>query len=126
MQSSRAKGYLRRSPRDPSGEVADDFLLAPDLIVEVLSPGQAPRTLVEKVEFCLKEGTRLGWVIDPQRKQVTVLAAGRSPETVTAGELDLDPVLPGARLPLLELFGWLFPPLPPEGPLPPAEGLPPK
>ena len=49
-----------RIPRDPSGAVADEFFLAPDLPIEVLSPDQDVRSLEEKLTFCVQHGCRLG------------------------------------------------------------------
>lgn len=80
--------------------------LPPDLVAEVLSPGDRPGEVLEKVAEWLKAGTRLVWVIDPDRRQVTVYRQNRSvsllrPEDVLDGE----DVLPGFSLPLAEILG---------------------
>ncbi len=46
--------------------------LAPDLVVEVLSPDDRPGELLEKVADWLKAGTRLVWVVDPMRRVARV------------------------------------------------------
>jgi Uma2 family endonuclease len=100
-----------RIPRDASGEVADEFFLAPDLEIEILSPRQSAGGLEDKLRFAASNGVRLGWLIDPARKQVTVFRPAAHAELLAAGSLDASPVLPGVTFPLTEVFGWLL--LPP-------------
>src|SRR5438128_339171 len=48
--------------RFPNDRVPDDFAtLAPDLAVEVVSPGDRPRHILDKVSEYLEAGTRLVW-----------------------------------------------------------------
>ncbi len=97
-----------RIPRAESGEVAEDFLLPPDLAVEIVSPDQDVYELVEKLSFCIHHGTQLGWLIHPNRKQVVVFRRDELPQQLPpAGVLEDPSLLPGFRLPLAELFGWL-------------------
>src|SRR5207247_9689593 len=42
--------------------------LGPDLVVEVLSPGDRPGETLAKIADWLSAGTRLVWVIDPERR----------------------------------------------------------
>ncbi len=42
--------------------------LGPDLVVEVLSPGDRPGETLAKIADWLSAGTRLVWVIDPDRR----------------------------------------------------------
>ena len=78
---------------------------APDLAVEVLSPGDALPAVEEKVRLYFLNGARLAWIVDPFEKQVYV----RQPDgSVTikllAERLDAGEVLPGFRLPVREIF----------------------
>ena len=102
--------YVRwsRIPRDASGEVADEFMLAPDLVIEILSPGQDASDLVEKLTFCIQNGVQLGWLVDPEKKRVMVFRPDRAPETLSEGVLDASPVVPGFTCRLDEMFGWLI------------------
>jgi Uma2 family endonuclease len=78
---------------------------APDLAVEVLSPGNTRREIAAKVGEYLAAGGRAVWVIDPKRRTVTVHRPGREPETLGADDLlDGGTVLPGFRLPIAEIF----------------------
>jgi Uma2 family endonuclease len=75
--------------------------LAPDLAVEVLSPGDRPGEVLAKVADWLTAGTRLVWVVDPQRRVTRVYRYDGSETLVTAeGALDGEDVLPGFSCPL--------------------------
>jgi Uma2 family endonuclease len=96
-----------RIPREPSGAVADEFFLAPDIEVEVISPKQNARTLTEKLTFCVQNGCGLGLLVDPYAETITVFRPGLPPETLIQGPLSLPPVLEGLHLTVEEVFGWL-------------------
>jgi Uma2 family endonuclease len=92
----------KRLPRVPEG-----FLeLAPDLAVEVLSPEDNPREVLDKVGEYLAAGVRLVWVIDPRASRA---ASYRSLTDVHEigldGTLDGEELLPGFRCPLSDLLG---------------------
>jgi Uma2 family endonuclease len=79
--------------------------LAPDLVIEVLSPGDSPRLVLDKVGEYLAAGTRLVWVIDPERRSAAV---HRSLTDVTRvphdGALDGEDVLPGFSCELRDIL----------------------
>jgi len=97
-----------RIPRDPSGEVGDEFFLPPDLAIEIVSPRQSAGRLEEKLSFCVQNGVRLGWLAHPKAKHIVVFRPERPPEKLTAGVLDAAPVLPGVAFSVEEVFGWLI------------------
>ena len=69
--------------------------LAPDLAVEVLSPGDRPGEVLAKVADWLSAGTRLVWVVDPERRLARVYRHDGSEAIVTEeGALDGEDVLP--------------------------------
>jgi Uma2 family endonuclease len=88
--------------REPIGFPA----LAPDLAVEVLSPNDRHSEVFEKVGEYLDVGTRLVWVIDPEKRTA---AAYRSMTDVRMiGEtdaLDGEDVVPGFACPLKNVLG---------------------
>jgi len=61
-----------RIPRDDNGEVADAFLVAPDWTIEILSPDQSQTKVTKNILHCLKNGTQMGWLIDPGEQLVFV------------------------------------------------------
>ena len=81
----------------------------PDIHIEIVSPDQSVRKCREKLAFSRANGCLLGWLIDPDRMRVLVYRPGRRvKELPPNGVLEGDPVLPGYRLPVAELFGWLI------------------
>jgi Uma2 family endonuclease len=93
---------------DESGEVLDPTFRPPDIHIEIVSPDQSVERCREKLIFSRANGCPLGWLIDPIRKTVQVYRPGRRPQRLPAdGVLDGEPILPGSRLAVAELFGWL-------------------
>lgn len=79
--------------------------LAPDFIVEILSPDDRPGEVLGKIGQWLNAGVALAWVIDPARRVGQVYRADGSAAAVPAdGKLDGEDVLPGFTLTLSELF----------------------
>jgi Uma2 family endonuclease len=86
----------------------EDVLLPPDIAIEILSPGQTVGELRLKLRHSLKHGSKLGWLIQPSRKQVHVLRPGKKSQILKIGEaLSGEDVLPGFSISLEEIFGWL-------------------
>lgn len=91
----------RMPPPDDTGYPA----LAPDLVVEVLSPGDRPGEVLAKVADWLSAGTRVVWVVEPQRRLARVYRQDGSETIVTAeGALDGEDVLPGFSCPLASIL----------------------
>ena len=92
--------------RIPEGEMPAGFLeLAPDLVVEVLSPGDRAREVREKVRDWLAVGTRLVWLIRPGDLSVEVLAPSQPTRLLgIADDLEGGDVLPGFRCSVEELL----------------------
>lgn len=78
---------------------------APELAVEILSPGNTKKDTDWHVDLYLRTGSRLVWVVDPQHRTVTVHRPKREPETLSAeGQLSGDDVLPGFECRVADLF----------------------
>jgi Uma2 family endonuclease len=94
-----AKG--REPPPDARG-FAD---LAPDLVVEVLSPDERSGEVLAKVADWLSAGTRLVWVVDAPRRLARVYRQDGSETIVTAdGTLHGEDVLPGFACPFASIL----------------------
>lgn len=79
--------------------------LAPDLVVEVLSPDDRPGEVLAKVADWLTGGSRLVWVVDPGRRIARVYRAdGRESLVNEDGALDGEAVVPGFSSPLGAIF----------------------
>ncbi|MEQ1693651.1 MAG: Uma2 family endonuclease [Gemmatimonas sp.] len=80
--------------------------LAPDLAVEVLSPGDRPGEVLTKVADWLLAGSTLVWVIDADRRRVRVYRADGSASILSEGmAISGEETLPGFNLSVDVLFG---------------------
>lgn len=79
--------------------------LAPDLVVEVLSPGDRPGEVLAKIADWLDAGAKLVWVVDPARRLARVYRSDGSETLVAAdGVLEGEDLLPGFSCPLASLL----------------------
>lgn len=79
---------------------------APDLAVEVVSPGEEAEAVLAKVLDYLGAGARAVWLVYPELQAVEVYGRGREGRLLRPGEvLEGGEALPGFRLPLKALFG---------------------
>ena len=87
-------------------EIPTGYLeVAPDLIVEIVSPGDRPGEILEKVGQWLAAGSRLVWVLDRPREPLRVYRADGSVSLLGPDDvLDGEDVLPGFALPLSDLL----------------------
>ena len=80
---------------------------APELAVEVTSPDQDASAMAAKALRYLQGGTRLVWVVWPDRQQVDVWHPGDAEPSVTlrSGDaLDGEDVIPGFSHPVADIF----------------------
>ena len=91
--------------RLPEPEPVGYPALAPDLVVEILSPGDRPGEVLGKVADWLSAGTRLVWVVDPERGLARVYRADGAEAIVTADQvLQGEDVVPGFVCPLATIL----------------------
>jgi Uma2 family endonuclease len=92
-----------RLPRDQSRRGIPK--VPPDLVAEIVSPGNRPGDLDEKVREYLGAGVLLVWIVHPDRRDVTVYRPGVASATIAATEvLENLPELPGFRCRVSEFF----------------------
>jgi Uma2 family endonuclease len=88
--------------RPPVGFIA----FAPDLAVEVLSPSDRRGDVLEKVGEYLDAGTRLVWVIDPEKRTAAVHRSLTEVRVISETDsLDGEDVVPGFACPLRDVLG---------------------
>ena len=81
------------------------FPFAPDLAIEVLSPGNTVDEIDEKIELYFAAGSLAVWVFNPKRRLVMVYRSPRALQILGETDtLDGGSVLPGFRLDLARLF----------------------
>ncbi len=79
--------------------------LAPDLLAEILSPDDRPAEVLAKVADWLAAGTKLVWVVDPERSEVRVYRSDGSLSVLREHDsLDGEDVLPGFTCPLSDVL----------------------
>ena len=97
--------FIGRERIPESGLPKEYWRGAPDLAVEVLSPGDVARKVDEKVRQWLSAGARLVWTVNPKQKSVTVHSATHDALTLSEDdELSGENVVPGFRCRVSEIF----------------------
>ena len=88
-------------------KVPDDFFLAPDWTIEILSPTQKPNKVIGNILHCLHCSAQLGWFIDPDDLSLLVFLPNQSPAIIQGS--DRVPMLPTIPLDLTasDIFSWL-------------------
>jgi len=79
----------------------------PDLVVEVLSPGNTKKEMSIKLAEYARAGVPLVWYVDPKKKVVTVYPEGKIAKSKVLGvdgNLDGGDVMPGLTLSVQRIF----------------------
>lgn len=75
--------------------------LAPDFVIELLSPSDSLKTTQKKMEEYINNGVRLGWLINRKNRQVEIYRIGKEVEILdNTDNLSGEDVLPGFMLDL--------------------------
>ncbi|MCL4177912.1 MAG: Uma2 family endonuclease [Verrucomicrobia bacterium] len=97
VSKDRLRG-LRRPPKT-------FFQGAPDLAVEILAPSSTPKDITERLRDFFDSGTRLAWVIHPDREFVEICHSLTDRKILgSGGQLDGLTVLPGFQYAIADLF----------------------
>jgi Uma2 family endonuclease len=90
----------RRVPRQNA------WAVIPELVAEIVSPSDIADALIDKVNEYFGSGVSMVWVVWPTVKQVYIYSSPTELRIIGAdGILDAEPILPGWRWPVAELFG---------------------
>ena len=83
----------------------DDVFIAPDIAVEIVSPGQSVTDLLLRCLWYVSNGVRIALLIDPDRQSVVLFRPGSEPIALRdTGTLDLGDVIPEFSLDVADLF----------------------
>jgi len=78
---------------------------APDLAVEILSPGNTRAEIDERLRDFFASGTRLAWIINPETESVEICHSLTQRQLLGSGAfLDGAGLLPGFKYPIADLF----------------------
>lgn len=79
--------------------------LAPDFLVEVMSPSDRLNASQAKMDEYLANDVLLGWLIDRRNRTVYIYRPGRAMESLVEAEaVSADPELPGFSMPLDRVY----------------------
>ncbi len=88
-------------------EVTGYYEVAPDLVVEVVSPSDSAREVMDKALMWLSYGTRMVWAANPESRSVDVYRPGERTVTLTESDtLDGLDILPGFTCPVANIFAF--------------------
>jgi len=97
--------FVTQQRIDEVGSVAGYWPGAPDLLAEVVSPGDSFSEVEAKALGWLEAGTKVVWVVDPRQQHVTIY---RSPCNITVvkseASLKAPDLLPGWSVAVKKLF----------------------
>ena len=80
----------------PNKRVANQVPVAPDWIIEILSPDQSPLRVMNKISSAITNGSDLGWLISPAQDFIMVYEGDRFPEKMSGKDI----------LPVLDVLNW--------------------
>ncbi len=96
-----------RIPFEADGEVPNAFEIYPDWTVEILSPDQRSTRVISNILHCLKYGTQLGWLIDPDERLILAFIPGQEPVELLGSDRLPIPKFLKLDLTVDQVFGWL-------------------
>ena len=97
-----------RVPTDARGRMARDFLLPPDIAVEIVSPGQSVAALERRCRWYVANGVEVAVLIHPDDELIQVFRPNQPPRTLRESELiDFGAVLSGFEFMVRDLFACL-------------------
>lgn len=79
--------------------------VAPELVVEIVSPGQSFGEMTQKATDYLLAGVNQVWIVDTKAQSVTGFEREHLPQTIWIDGAFSTPLLPGFVLEVAELFG---------------------
>lgn len=108
---------FRDQIRASSGSVMDNIaelneqgcIGAPDLVVEILSPGNTRREMKDNLELYQAAGVPEYWVVDPEHEFIIVYTCNEAGAYVgsipyTDGDMPTTPIMPGLQLDVTSIF----------------------
>ena len=94
-----------RWPLDREVPTKGEFLVVPDLVVEVLSPNALSAGVAKKTREYLRHGVREVWLVQPEAREITVHRSNKRGEFCEEGDtLEGGAMLPSLRVVVTDLF----------------------
>jgi Uma2 family endonuclease len=97
-----------RAPVDADGNFVDTSSTPPDIAIEILSPGQSMSRMIQRCLRLLRDGSRIVLLLDPEDLAVMDFRDGAMQNVLRGADVvDLEPVIPGLKLTVDEVFAPL-------------------
>jgi Uma2 family endonuclease len=96
--------YISFNRLPPTWEENAACPVAPELAIEIISPGQTFGQMIQKASIYLSNNVLRVWIIDPSAKSLTVFYADAAPVTYTGEQLISDPIFPELSIVTSKLF----------------------
>ena len=96
-------------PKDEDGEIANKVTVAPDWLIEILSPDQSTTKVILNILHCLNCGTQVAWLIDPAEKIIFFYQPDQQIQFIDdlAQEVIVPEFASSIKLTAGEIFSWL-------------------
>jgi len=78
--------------------------IPPELVIEIISPGQSFGEMTSKASDYLRAGVNRVWVVDNQAQSITVFGTSEIPQTLRIDDTISDPLLPELAIALTDIF----------------------
>lgn len=98
--------WVRRDRWDALTQKQQDSYvpLCPDFVVELRSPTDSLEDLFAKMQEYIDNGTKLGWLLNPQDQQVVIFRLNACVTLQSPTQLSGEEILPGFVLNLTQIF----------------------
>ena len=98
-----------RIVRDRDGKIANIFGIAPDWMIEILSPDQSQTKLVKKILFALENGAEVAWLLDPDEEVIFIYRVNQALQVYDRPEqvLPMPDFASDLQLTVETIFSWL-------------------
>lgn len=101
--------YLwERIPLDDAGRIENHFTEPPDIVAEIVSPGQGVNQLVARCLWYVEHGVQIALLLDPSHESVLLFRPDHTTTALFKGDtIDLTEVLPGFTVTVQQIFDSL-------------------
>lgn len=97
-----------RLPVLDDGRVANDFLIPPDIAIEIVSPQQSVNALVRRCLWYVGNGVQIALLVDPADESVLAFRRDAQAQAWRGSDpIDLHEILPGFNVTVERLFASL-------------------
>lgn len=88
-------------------EPVDDVTIAPTWTIEILSPEQSSNRVTGNILHCLKYGSELGWLLDPDDRSILTFLPNQQPELYQGNDFLIVLNDINIQLTASQVFDWL-------------------